>query len=297
MRTNQQSKIRKSACGYTLIEMLVSIAIMGILASIMLPALSKAKAKANRIKCASNLRQMGQGLILFGGETNDRLPWQLTSQGIYGEFLDVSSYNNRQTVLNQVWWIQSRIYGENPNITNPTVNNITNTPPVSNVFCSIPKMKGAIDSAKMLHSPCDPTQTEVSEIAESNWRNYNAHLTSDWRMALTTDSQFIPQMAISYVFVRGGDLARPNTVMASTRNLSGLSLGDSKWVGNDTIWTSTRAMAGLTASQGNMVLADGRVEQASDSDLGLMGGIVTAHMNSRGGISLGDSRTDVFGLD
>jgi prepilin-type N-terminal cleavage/methylation domain-containing protein/prepilin-type processing-associated H-X9-DG protein len=65
-------KARKGA--FTLIELLVVIAIITILASMLLPALGKAKEQGIRIFCVNNLHELGLAMQMYGDDSNDRMP-------------------------------------------------------------------------------------------------------------------------------------------------------------------------------------------------------------------------------
>ena len=221
--------MKKTQKAFTLIELLVVIAIIGILASMLLPALGKAKARANRIKCTSNLKQIASALKAFAGENDDRMPWHLTGTTGVAARLYVHDVFNRR-------WL-------------PTLASDLST--------------------KVLLSPCDPrskadNDRSATDLTNPQWRGISygvAHggdeLSPNTILGGTRNTGNGTQNSGNYYYPYAGRNTTYGWWRYSTQIATTFRANTDNGFG----------MAGLQASQGQVSKSDGSASQLNNSGL------------------------------
>ncbi len=219
-RMGQGMEIRNRR-GFTLIELLVVVAIIGILASILMPALAKARKKANRVRCITNLRSIGTAWNSFAADEGN-FAWFLTHYDAARIYDNMPRSDSGDTHNSHWGWSHD-----------------------------IQRMWGATDlkTAKILASPSDPgvkkaNQDEVRGEAETKTKSGKLYLDSSGKPVDSHSSSVqrvesyqyktggmfgtdnvVNRKAMSYAIHRGGDVNKANSILALTKNWVGGTCG------------------------------------------------------------------------
>jgi type II secretory pathway pseudopilin PulG len=207
----------------------VVIAIIGILASMLLPTLAKAKRKANRLKCANNMKQVVTGFSAAAGSHDGQLPWLMTAEdgtAAYREYARKPSYRGnysqgRDSDGFTTFQGVRTSYGDLTPLpgTDRRTANWGWARYVQYVWF-LPALRSELDNCKLIHSPTDPAAKRASQLQNAEM---GPNKFAGWGIKPNgglNDSHF-NHRAQSYAIGLGADLLCPSTILLLTRNVDG----------------------------------------------------------------------------
>jgi prepilin-type N-terminal cleavage/methylation domain-containing protein/prepilin-type processing-associated H-X9-DG protein len=214
---------------FTLVELLVVIAVIAILAAVLLPVLSAAQNRASQINCLNNLRQLQAGWCLYVGENNDSLPLNACEVSIYSPVWSTTN---------------SWVVGDASVSADLSLIRMGSIYPYAN-------------STEIYHCPSDHSVVNGTKTLRN--RSYSM----DWYLNGQTDPQYISIYPASYfvgLVARGKSILNPSQVF--------VFVDESEWTINDGVFGVYRApiqqwedVPSDRHSQGaNLTFSDGHCE-------------------------------------